>query len=59
MIDIDMELIVPDPNKSIAEGAIAPWNSPAYQHEQEELIALALTTICPSTCRFRSWSRAI
>lgn len=41
VIDIDMELIVPDPNKSIAEGAIAPWNSPAYQHEQEELIALA------------------
>ena len=41
IIDIDMELIVPDPGKSIAEGAIAPWNSPAYQHEQEELLALA------------------
>ena len=41
IIDIDMELIVPDLGKSIAEGAIAPWNSPAYQHEQQELLALA------------------
>ncbi len=41
IIDIDMELIVPDPGKSIAKGAIAPWTSPAYQHEQQELMALA------------------
>jgi excinuclease ABC subunit A len=41
VIDVDMDLVVPDPKKSIKEGAIAPWNSPAYAHEQEELIALA------------------
>lgn len=41
IIDIDMDLVVPDPKKSIREGAIAPWNSPAYAHEQEELLALA------------------
>jgi len=41
VIDIDMDLVVPEPGKSIAEGAIAPWNSPAYQHEQQELMALA------------------
>jgi len=41
IIDIDMDLVVPDRGKSIAEGAIAPWNSPAYQHEQEELMAIA------------------
>ncbi len=40
-IDIDMDLIVPEPGKSIADGAIAPWNSPAYQHELQELLALA------------------
>ncbi|MHB8901369.1 MAG: excinuclease ABC subunit UvrA [Thermoguttaceae bacterium] len=40
-IDVDMDLVVPEPGKSIAEGAIAPWNSPAYQHEQQELMALA------------------
>ena len=41
VIDIDMDLIVPDPRKSLREGAIAPWNTPAYAHELEELIALA------------------
>ena len=41
VIDIDMDLVVPDRDKSIREGAIAPWNSPAYAHELEELLALA------------------
>jgi excinuclease ABC subunit A len=36
-----MELIVPDPRKSLREGAIAPWNTPAYAHELEELLDLA------------------
>jgi excinuclease ABC subunit A len=39
--DLDMDLIVPDPAKSLREGAIAPWNTPAYKHELEELLALA------------------
>ena len=41
IIDIDMDLVVPDPSKSIRSGAIAPWNTPAYEHELEELLALA------------------
>jgi excinuclease ABC subunit A len=41
VIGIDMELVVPDPKKTIREGAIAPWNTPAYAHELEELLALA------------------
>ncbi len=41
VIDIDMELVVPDATKSLREGAVAPWNSPAYAHELEELLALA------------------
>jgi excinuclease ABC subunit A len=41
VIDIDLDLIVPDPRKSLREGAIAPWTTPAYAHELEELIALA------------------
>jgi excinuclease ABC subunit A len=39
--ELDMSLIVPDPAKSIREGAIASWNTPAYKHELEELLALA------------------
>jgi len=41
VIGIDMELVVPDPEKSLRQGAIAPWNSPAYSHELEALLALA------------------
>ena len=41
VVDVDEALIVPDPSLSLAEGAIAPWNSPAYAHELEELLALA------------------
>ena len=41
VIGIDMDLVVPDASKTISGGAIAPWNSPAYSHELEELLALA------------------
>ncbi|RIK76313.1 MAG: excinuclease ABC subunit A [Planctomycetota bacterium] len=41
ILDIDMDLVVPDPSKSIRDGAIAPWNTKAYRHELEELLALA------------------
>jgi len=41
VIDVDMELVVPDPRKTLREGAIAPWNTPAYSHELEELLELA------------------
>ncbi len=40
-LDIDMELVVPNVNKSLSEGAIAPWNTPSYAHELDELLALA------------------
>ncbi len=39
--EIDMDLVVPDASKSLGEGAIAPWRTPAYAHELEELSALA------------------
>jgi excinuclease ABC subunit A len=41
LIDIDPDLIVPDPKRTIREGAIASWNTPAYEHELQELLALA------------------
>jgi excinuclease ABC subunit A len=53
VIDIDMELIVPDPGKTLRDGAIAPWNSPAYQHELEELLALAADHGLPVDVPFR------
>jgi len=41
VVEIDMDLVVPDGTKSIREGAIAPWNTPAYAHELAELLDLA------------------
>ena len=41
VIDVDMDRVVPDPDKSLRDGAIAPWNTPAYVHELKELLALA------------------
>lgn len=40
-IGMDLDLVVPDPNKPLREGAIAPWTTPAYEHEYRELAALA------------------
>jgi excinuclease ABC subunit A len=40
-LEVDMRRVVPDPQRSIRDGAIAPWNTPAYQHELDELLALA------------------
>lgn len=41
LIDMDFDLIVPDKTKSLREGAVACWNTPAYEHELQELLALA------------------
>jgi excinuclease ABC subunit A len=41
IVATDMDRVVPDPQKSLREGAIAPWNAPSYAHELEELLALA------------------
>ena len=41
IMDIDIDLVIPEPGKSIRKGAIAPWNTPAYRHELEELLDLA------------------
>ena len=41
LIEFDMNLVVPDRSLSLSQGAIAPWNSPAYAHELEELLELA------------------
>jgi len=57
VIDIDFDLIVPDPNKTLREGAIAPWNSPAYVHELHELLALAADYDLPVDVPFRKLTK--
>ncbi len=37
-IDYDMDLVVPDPSKSMNEGAVDPWTKPNYDWMQEEFL---------------------
>jgi len=53
VIGVDMDLVAPDPAKTLREGAIAPWNTPAYAHELRELLALADDYGLPSDVPFR------
>ena len=38
---ISFDKVVPDPSKTLRDGAIVPWTTPAYVHELDELLALA------------------
>jgi excinuclease ABC subunit A len=37
IIELDMDLVVPDPSKSINQGAIEPWSKPHYRSHLAEL----------------------
>ena len=37
IIELDMDLVVPDPSKSIMQGAIEPWSKPHYRAQLAEL----------------------
>jgi excinuclease ABC subunit A len=37
VIELDMSLVVPDPSKSINQGAIEPWSKPHYRAQLAEL----------------------
>ena len=41
VIELDMELVVPDPTKSIRQGAIEPWSKPHYRAHLAELKKVA------------------
>jgi len=53
VVDIDMGLVIPNPELSIREGAIQPWNSPSYRHELDELLELAPDYDLPVDVPFR------
>ena len=53
VVDIDMNLVVPDPSLSLTQGAIAPWNTPSYQHELNELLDLSEDYEIPTDVPFR------
>ena len=36
-VDFDLDLVIPDKNKSLAEGAVEPWTKPRYRVPQNEM----------------------
>jgi len=37
-IELDLDLVIPDPGKSIADGAVKPWSTKATEYERSELL---------------------
>jgi excinuclease ABC subunit A len=54
VIDLDLTRVVPDPAKSLADGAIAPWTTPAYRGSLDELLRLAPALGLPTDVPFAS-----
>ena len=54
IVDFDMDLVVPDKSRSLAEGAIAPWNSPAMSMNWMNYLNSPTITEFPLTFPFAS-----
>ena len=52
-IDFDLDRVVPDPGKSIQQGAIEPWTKPRFRVQWQELKKFALARKIPLDVPFR------
>jgi len=52
-IDFDLNLVVPDPSKSLDEGAIEPWSKPRYKALFQELKKWARAQDIPTNIAWR------
>ena len=57
-IDIDLDLIIPDRRKSLAQGAIKPWSTQATRQERRILLAFCADHGIPTDAPFTSLSDA-
>ena len=48
IIDLDLDLVVPDPRKSIAEGAVRPWTTKSTTWERGELLKICKRNAVPA-----------
>src|SRR5262249_34531014 len=53
LLDFDPALVVPDPDLSLAEGAVAPWARPAYRFPRKRLLAFCQQQKIPTDRPFR------
>jgi len=54
MIDIDLDLVIPNKRKSLEEGAVRPWQTESYIEAQRELIDYARKKGVPVNVPFES-----
>ncbi len=52
-IGIDMSLVVPDPNKTIRQGAIQPWTFPRWRENLVDLLKVAKKAGVPTDVPFK------
>ena len=52
VVELDMALVVPDPTRSLAEGAVEPWTKPHYRSTLTQLKKLAKARGIPLTVPF-------
>jgi excinuclease ABC subunit A len=57
-IGIDYGLVVPDESKSLAEGAVRPWQTESYRECQDELIDFARKRGIPTDIPWRDMTEA-
>jgi excinuclease ABC subunit A len=57
-IDFDLSRVIPDPGKSIQQGAIEPWTKPRFRAQLAELKRFALERKIPLDAPFRQLTAA-
>ncbi|HVM62004.1 MAG TPA: excinuclease ABC subunit UvrA [Verrucomicrobiae bacterium] len=57
-IGIDYDLVVPDDTKSLADGAVRPWQTESYSECQDDLIKYARKTAIPIHTPWRELAEA-
>lgn len=55
-VGIDMNLVVPDPERSLRQGAIHPWTFPKWRENQRDLLKAAARTGIPVDVPFKNLS---
>ncbi|MGA9772577.1 MAG: excinuclease ABC subunit UvrA [Blastocatellia bacterium] len=56
-IGLDLDLVIPNRELSLSQGAIEPWTKPQYEWAQKELIKFAKQSGIPTDTAFRQLSR--
>jgi excinuclease ABC subunit A len=56
-LEYDADLIVPNPSRSLKDGAVAPWEKPRYQRYRSKLLAYAKEKGVPANVPWRDLPR--